>query len=71
MCAVEGNSLSAPRTFYGWEADGKFYVSLWPKGDPKQRGANVYASKAEAETECITKRTDRRNGAPTIVWATE
>jgi len=58
----------AARTFYGWETDGKFYVSLWPKGDPRQRGANVYASKAEAEVECITKRTDRRTGAPTIVW---
>lgn len=56
------------RTFHGWEADGKFYVSPWPKGDPKQRGANVYQTKAGAEMECITKRTDRRNGAPTIEW---
>jgi hypothetical protein len=56
------------RTFYGWELNGKFYVSLWPRGTLKQRGANEYATKAEAELECITKRTDARNGAPTIVW---
>lgn len=61
--------MSEPRTFYGWEADGKCYVSLWPKSDPRQRGANVYASKAEAERECITKRTDPRKGAPTIIWS--
>jgi hypothetical protein len=57
------------RTFYGWETDGKFYVSLWPKGDPLQRGANVYASKEQAELECITKRTDKkRGGRPEIIW---
>jgi hypothetical protein len=57
-----------PRTFHGWETDGKFYVSMWPKDDPSQRGANVYDSKEAAELECITKRTDSQNGAPTIVW---
>jgi hypothetical protein len=58
----------APRTFHGWEADGKVYVSLWPKGDARQRGANVYASKAEAELECITKRSDNQHGSPSILW---
>ena len=60
--------MTVARTFYGWESDGKFYVSPWSKNDIKRRGANVYDSKEEAELECITKLTDRRNGAPMIVW---
>jgi hypothetical protein len=59
-----------PRTFYGWEDGGKFYVSLQPRGDVKRRGANVYETKDMAELECITKRTDNQHGAPEIIWET-
>jgi hypothetical protein len=59
-----------PRTFHGWEADGKFYVSLQPRDDKTRCGANVYETKAAAELECIIQRTDNQHGAPTIVWET-
>lgn len=60
--------MNRPRKFYGWEADGKFFVSIWKRHDPLCRGANVYDSKAAAESECITERTDKHHGAPSIVW---
>lgn len=61
--------MKRPRTFYGWEFEGKFYVSVFPKIDG--RASNVYATKDDAELDAIKNRTDRGQPGPTIEWESE
>lgn len=61
--------MKRPRTYYGWEADGKFKVSLWPRDDPRCRGADSFDTKDDAIRECVKKRTDAL-GRPVIEWET-
>lgn len=47
--------MAKPRTFYGWEKDGKFYLSALP-ASVENRPHNEYASKADAEAEAKVRR---------------
>lgn len=58
--------MAGPRTFYGWEVDGKFKVSLFPRASGK--AANTYESKEDAEQQAVKYRTDRGKPGPSIMW---
>lgn len=58
--------MNRPRKFFGWEWEGKFYVSVFQRSEG--RASNVYETKALAELDAIKNRTDRGQPAPTIEW---
>lgn len=58
--------MKRPRTYYGFEKDGKFCVSLFDK-TVASRSFNTFDSKEEAEQKSIAARADSR-GTPKIIW---
>jgi hypothetical protein len=55
--------MSIPTTYYGWEDGGKWYLSVFPRG--QNRGKNVYDTKKDA---IIAAKTRTDNLVPKIVW---
>lgn len=48
--------MARPRTFYGWNEGGKFYLSALPASEVEMRPRNEYASKEAAEAEAKKRR---------------